>query len=102
MIRGTPFTVRAKLVAFSQVARFLDDCELQDYIDEAGWWDQRIEPLEPTAIQATDTVDATSVAPGAFKGLKEVGRLDSIGRFAEYNQGASRGWYGASRDWWQW
>jgi len=98
MIHETPFCPEQKwncfrprvcsgnhILAFSQVARFLDDCEFQDYIDEAGWWDQQIQNLEHNPFQATDTADATSAAAGEIKGLIEVGRLETIGRFAEYN-----------------
>lgn len=62
-------------MVFAQVACFLDDCEFQDYIDETGWWDKRIELLEPRkSIRATDNADATLASPAALKDSMEVGR----------------------------
>lgn len=59
----------------TQVACFLDGCELQDYIHETGWWDKQSEPLQVRHLtQAPGVADATLTDPIAPKGLLEVGR----------------------------
>lgn len=50
-----------------QVARFLDDCEFQDYINEAGCW-----------AKQKDNTDATPPPAGAPGNLVEVGRVQRV------------------------
>lgn len=54
---------------------FLDDCELQDYVKEAGCWDKKREPLEVLdAIQGEDFTDIAQAGLDACKSSIEVGR----------------------------
>lgn len=68
-------TINQPRMALSQVACFLDDCELQDYVNEAGCWDKQREPLEVrNATQATGFADVAEQAdPDVRKGSIEVG-----------------------------
>ncbi|CAM9180110.1 unnamed protein product, partial [Hapterophycus canaliculatus] len=58
------------------VARFLDDCELQDFISEIGWWSKwgGTPEILPSAME-TRVEDAAQADTGVPKGLPEVGCL---------------------------
>lgn len=58
------------------MACFLDDCELQDYINETGYWDKQREPLEiRNAIEANGFADVAQADHDVLKGSIEVGRI---------------------------
>ena len=65
---------KSKLRCSTQVACFLDACELQDYINETGWWDRRSEtPQVRNSTQAPGFANANLADPVALTGLHEVG-----------------------------
>eukprot|EP00752_Nemacystus_decipiens_P002219 g2107.t3 len=56
-----------------KVACFLDLCELQDYMDETGWWERRSEsPHVRNSIQAPGVAHATLADPVTLTGSEQI------------------------------
>lgn len=62
------------------MASFLDACEFEDYINEAGWWATQREPLlivSKTADGVTSVADAAQADPVAHEGHIEVNKAST-------------------------
>lgn len=56
------------------MARFLDDCELQDFISGTGWWGKWTATSKVLAsAEETEVVDAVQADADVFEGSSEVG-----------------------------
>lgn len=64
------------------MASFLDACEFQDYINEAGWWaTQRVPLVSKTGNDVASVADIVQADPEAHEGHIEVSQAQGLTYF---------------------